>query len=152
MKIEVNIQKKYAVMIVVAFLVLAGVLIVFAYGTNNPSVVGHSAGEIEMSCFIARGFESTTISLISYVGDDPGIPVSDLVTFRANGANLIPGPYIAADYFGVSCNSGWVMTGCTHIGYGIGDSDVLLSNNGCYANENDGASGSNSVDVVCCKG
>ena len=47
MKIEVNLQKKYFFAILSAAVILAAVFGVYAYGTSNPAVFGHSAGEIE---------------------------------------------------------------------------------------------------------
>jgi len=46
MKFEVNIEKKYALSLIASILVLAVAMGAFAYGTNNPQVFGHSAGEI----------------------------------------------------------------------------------------------------------
>ena len=46
MKIEVNIEKRYAYAIFGILFLALGILIVNAYGTSNPAVVGHSAGEI----------------------------------------------------------------------------------------------------------
>ena len=47
MKIEVNIEKKYAIFIIVGVLILAGVIVAYAYGTSNPSVFGHSFEELQ---------------------------------------------------------------------------------------------------------
>ena len=47
MKIEVNIEKRYFFVIIGAILLLGGVIFVYAYGGNNPSVIGHSLGEID---------------------------------------------------------------------------------------------------------
>ena len=48
MKIEVNVDKKIALIVLgMMFLLLGGV--VYAYGTSSPSTFGHSAGEIDLS-------------------------------------------------------------------------------------------------------
>jgi len=47
MKLELNIEKKYFLAILSAVVILAAVFGVYAYGTSNPAVFGHSAGEIE---------------------------------------------------------------------------------------------------------
>jgi len=47
MKLEVDVSKKYAFAIVGALLIIAGVIGIVAYGGTEPTVVGHSAGEIE---------------------------------------------------------------------------------------------------------
>ena len=47
MKVELNIEKKYFFAILSAAVILAAVFGVYAYGTSNPAVFGHSAGEIE---------------------------------------------------------------------------------------------------------
>ncbi|MBU2053028.1 MAG: hypothetical protein KJ721_02165 [Nanoarchaeota archaeon] len=46
MKIEVNIEKRYTYAIFGVLFLALGIFIVNAYGTSNPAVVGHSAGEI----------------------------------------------------------------------------------------------------------
>ena len=46
MKLEVNIEKRYAFVIVASLFILAGAIVAYAYGTNNPSVFGHSADEV----------------------------------------------------------------------------------------------------------
>ncbi len=49
MKLEVNIDKKYLMIILGVIFLLAG-SVVYAYGGSQPSVVGHSAGEVEYTC------------------------------------------------------------------------------------------------------
>ena len=48
MKIEVNINKKFALMILGAFLIMAGTIYANAYGGSSPVVMGHSGGEIDV--------------------------------------------------------------------------------------------------------
>ena len=48
MKLEVNIKKKYFFTILASVLILVAIIGTVAYGTNNPSVFGHSAGEVEI--------------------------------------------------------------------------------------------------------
>ena len=51
MKIEVNVEKKYAFLILGALLIIGAVVIGVAYNSGGPpSVVGHSADEIEGVC------------------------------------------------------------------------------------------------------
>lgn len=51
MKIEVNIEKKHAFMILGAILIIGGIFAVNAYGTSNPSQFGHSASEVAPGAF-----------------------------------------------------------------------------------------------------
>jgi hypothetical protein len=53
MKIEVNINKTYFMIILGVMFLLAGGL-VYAYGGSSPSVVGHSANEIELPSNVCR--------------------------------------------------------------------------------------------------
>ncbi|MEK6890259.1 MAG: hypothetical protein AABX35_03670 [Nanoarchaeota archaeon] len=46
MKIEVNLKKRYFIFILASALLLSSLIAVYAYGTNNPSIFGHSAGEV----------------------------------------------------------------------------------------------------------
>lgn len=55
MKIEVNIEKKYFVILLSAVIITGGVFAVFAFGGNQPSVVGHSVSEIDWSQPIQSG-------------------------------------------------------------------------------------------------
>ena len=47
MKVEVNIEKKYAFAIIIGLLIVAGTIVAYAYGTSSPSVFGHSFDELE---------------------------------------------------------------------------------------------------------
>ena len=49
MKIEVNINKKFALMIFGAFLIMAGIFYANAYGGSEPDVMGHSGSEIDVN-------------------------------------------------------------------------------------------------------
>jgi len=46
MKIEVNINKKYFYTIVALLIIIGGVFVVYAFGTNDPATFGHSMGEL----------------------------------------------------------------------------------------------------------
>jgi hypothetical protein len=52
MKIEINVNKVYFMFTLFFILLIVGSLVVYAWGTNNPSVFGHSSGEIigALSC------------------------------------------------------------------------------------------------------
>ena len=49
MKIEVNLEKRYAYLIIGLLILVFGFFVVNAYGTSNPAVFGHSAGELEIA-------------------------------------------------------------------------------------------------------
>ncbi len=49
MKIEVNIEKKYAWLILGFLFLITGIIAINAYGTPTPSVFGHSISEINWS-------------------------------------------------------------------------------------------------------
>lgn len=50
MKVEINLKKRYFIFILVSALLIGGLIAVYAYGTNNPSVFGHSANELTGVC------------------------------------------------------------------------------------------------------
>ncbi len=50
----VNIKKRFAYAIIGLLVLAVGVFVVNAFGTSNPSVMGHSAGEIDWSEFIPQ--------------------------------------------------------------------------------------------------
>ena len=50
MKIEVNIEKRYAYIIIGVLILVFGFLVVNAYGGTQPNVMGHSVGEIDGVC------------------------------------------------------------------------------------------------------
>ncbi|PIN89596.1 hypothetical protein COU60_03225 [Candidatus Pacearchaeota archaeon CG10_big_fil_rev_8_21_14_0_10_34_76] len=52
---QINIEKKHAFMILGAIFILSGVILVYAFGTNNPPVFGHSPGEIAPGTFNGTG-------------------------------------------------------------------------------------------------
>lgn len=61
MRIELNIEKKYAFMIIALFSALTGMLVVYAYGGNTPTSVGHSIGELDKpaSCLAGQFLQWT---------------------------------------------------------------------------------------------
>lgn len=52
MKIEVNLTKTKFFILLGAILLLAGIFVVYAFGGSQPSIVGHSVGEIDWSSLI----------------------------------------------------------------------------------------------------
>lgn len=51
MKLEVNVKKKYFFIILGVIFIFLGLLAVYAFGTDNPSVFGHSPSEIGPGSF-----------------------------------------------------------------------------------------------------
>ncbi len=51
MKLEVNLNKNYVYAILGSIIVVLGIIAVAAFNTNNPSVFGHSPGEIAPGTF-----------------------------------------------------------------------------------------------------
>lgn len=47
MKIEVNIEKRYVLMIAASVFIIGAIIGVIAYGTSSPSSFGHSFGELD---------------------------------------------------------------------------------------------------------
>lgn len=64
MKIEVNLEKKYFYSILAVIIIVGGVFVVNAYGTNNPQVFGHSSGEVDVVV------EGTTKTLQNAIDND----------------------------------------------------------------------------------
>lgn len=58
MEFNISVEKKYFFGILGALFVLAGLFAVYAYGTNEPEVFGHSVGEldIKLDCAYAYRF------------------------------------------------------------------------------------------------
>ena len=64
MKLEVNISKAKFFSILGAVLVLAGALFAYAYGTNSPSVFGHSIQEVDgITCTAGQAITRDTTGL-----------------------------------------------------------------------------------------
>lgn len=76
MKLEVEIQKKYAFMIFGAILILAGAITIYAYNESTPNVVGHHANDIQYSGGLLKDYL-----------DDVGARLGDLETFSSG--NLV---------------------------------------------------------------
>tara|TARA_Y100000310_G_C20483978_1_gene716033 strand:+ start:86 stop:625 length:540 start_codon:yes stop_codon:yes gene_type:complete len=76
MKLEVNIEKKYAFMIGAAILIFAGVMAVYAFSPTavggNPEVFGHSSGEIRVDSNNDGNIDLNDKTLQEYI-DDVGL-------------------------------------------------------------------------------
>ena len=72
MKVELNIEKKYFFAILSSVIILAAVFGVYAYGTNTPSVFGHSAGELAIT--LSNGSVTSLQNAITnnYIGGGGG--------------------------------------------------------------------------------
>ena len=78
MKFEINVEKKYMYIIIALSVVLAGLVFVVAYNTNNPQVLGHTPGEIGPGTFAGGGayeFPGNSPVKISYLY--PGLGTGD---------------------------------------------------------------------------
>ena len=61
MKVNLNLKKEYVYGIVGLLILATGFLIVNAYGTNDPSVFGHSADELDLSESISRVYNKVYV-------------------------------------------------------------------------------------------
>lgn len=110
MKIEVNIEKKYALAILGLLVIIASLIVGYAYNSNgaggNPTVAGHSVDEIDWSKPIPGNINlNGNISLKgicinnecktnwSHIGGNSGgviLNVSGTVTIRWTSISLVP--------------------------------------------------------------
>jgi hypothetical protein len=73
MKIEVNVEKKHAFLILSAILIIGGIFAVKAYGTTNPAVFGHSASEVDPDVFAGGSAGAFTFPGKVRIGGLPSI-------------------------------------------------------------------------------
>ena len=72
MKIEVDINKKYFVLLVVFGLLIVGIVGVVAYGTDVPVNFGHSVGEINWDEAITKNITAAGGASNSFVAGGGG--------------------------------------------------------------------------------
>ena len=90
MKITINLEKKHIYFLALLVVVLIGVTLVVAYGTSDPSKLGHTAGEIEFGDFLVipgAGGEKAYIGGDG-VGNDVQIGSSNSDVSQVNFLNL----------------------------------------------------------------
>jgi len=167
-KLEINMTNKWLYSLIAVGVLLALGVGVYAYQSDmragNPSVMGHSAGEIyvefngavvslqtaldnlslqtaldkiNLNCLTVRAYENGNYFII----DGSGI-VSDIVNFTSQSERLM----------GVTGKNDWIITGCTHGSYGDhNDIDFYMFNNGCFFDTHDGTEDENLIDARFCK-
>jgi len=116
MKIEVNLQKKYFFAILSAAVILAAVFGVYAYGTSNPAVFGHTAEELAIT--LPNGSTSTLQQAITnnYIGGG-GSSVSN--TYNINGSGSFLVKKVTFGYYSICLLSVDGRVACAgHYGYG----------------------------------
>jgi hypothetical protein len=165
MRIEVNIKKKYFFSILAVVLLIGAGLFVYAFGGNSPQIMGHSAGELEIT--LANGttvnFQTAiTNNLIGGNGGGLGITyfiVPEILTnsnINKSGAwktwslNNVPNSASAVLVFGK-----WTLANAQYRDGMInvrnplvGSTIPLLANYGTRSNEFDSSSGFAIVPVT----
>ena len=129
MKLEVNISKKYFFIILGVLLLLIGVLLVNAYGTNDPPVFGHSVEELDgfPNCASGRYLRHNN-GVWSCHLDQTGGGVLQQTTSSRTGTTgtVVSDP----------CPSGYIRSGCSG------------GNVGANENYRIGPSGSNRCEIT----
>ncbi len=96
MKIEVDFSKTKLFIILGVVLLLAGTFFVYAYGTNNPPVFGHTIQEVDgITCSAGQAVTRTNASGWSCVSITSGSSGVSSVT-GASGSGIISSPTTGA--------------------------------------------------------
>ncbi len=106
MKIKINFNKKTAMIAFGIIFLLAGSL-VYAYGTSNPAVFGHSSGEVSLS---GIGLQTTFVSGSSGLACPSGYEL----TGCGSSDSLTSSAYASTD--GKCYGSGKIYAICTKLG------------------------------------
>ena len=95
-----------------------------------------------------------------------GLTRNDIVTLHGgkdsggnaipnDGLRVTPGASSRHDWFGMHCkaDNGYTLFGCAHAASdnGRGDTDVIMTDTGCFAGDNDGDDLKNYLDIRCCR-
>jgi len=91
MKIEVNLEKKYFFAVLSAVIIFAALIGVYAYGTSNPSVFGHSAAEIEGGIAGGIVLKNSTTQITTHPAVWQWTTLLTLTTTATSGTVLING-------------------------------------------------------------
>ena len=171
-KLEINMTNKWLYSLIAVGIVLALGVGVYAYQSNmragNPSIMGHSAGEIHVEvrgqiktlqevidlgnlganlrCVTVRAYENTSYFVVDTFGIS-GITAQEVVDFVPN-QNYPVWPRL----IGITAKNGWAITGCAHASGEDGyDIDFFMFNNGCFFDANDGSKDMNLIDARFCR-
>src|SRR3989344_7768380 len=108
MKIEVTLEKKYALMIAASILIIGAIIGVIAYGTSSPSSFGHSFGELDG---VQKAITGTCAlgSAIKTINAD-GTVVCESIS--ASGVVLGGGDIVATSSTGSSSCVSWGSATC----------------------------------------
>jgi len=141
MEFNISIEKRYFFTILGALFLITGIFAVYAYGTNEPEVFGHSVGEldIKLDCTYA----------IRNAGEEPVIISGDASAIESIG---IGGGF--DEKWGLGCVNDYKKTGCylaDFTGESI-DSDVASTSDGqgCVTDDEE-YNACAGLSIVCCK-
>lgn len=178
MKIEVKIEKRYAFMILGALIIIAGLIGVIAYGTNNPPVFGHSAGELDVTIggntytlqqAIDQNLFGGSVQVAQAVRKDGAADSGSSSTNRP--IVTLQGPssaFVALNDVspasgtsqesrtgldGVVCALGWKLASCSIMYEGGSNNDVFPYVNGCITDrfDDEGSASKMEMTIVCVK-
>lgn len=112
MQFNINVEKRYFFGILGAILLIAGMFAVYAYGTNEPEVFGHSVGEldIKLDCAYAYRFGNEE-PLVNVLSGNPEAFESLGIAESGNDSALW-GLGCVNDYQKTSCHM-WLTDGST---------------------------------------
>ncbi|NPE26519.1 tail fiber protein [Methanococcoides sp. SA1] len=122
--VKIDLQKRDFVWVLILF----SVSVVFAYGSSNPDIMGHSAGElnIEDTNVITNCPDNQFLD-----GDGSCLTAAEVVAAGGSGAGVPVGAIMA--FYSASCPSGWVLANGAS-----GTPDLRGSFvRGMYGNQND---------------
>ncbi len=181
MKIEVKIEKRYAFMILGSLIVIAGLIGVIAYGTNNPPVFGHSAGELDVtiggntytlqqaidqnlfggSVEVAQAFRkdgqsgdtgTTSVKRPIFTLQGPSNAFVAVNDVSAASNSFWKGTSYDNKLDGIACAPGWKLAGCWESTYTNPSDDIIPYVNGCVTNDFDDSDTANiEMSIICVK-
>ncbi len=147
MEFHINVEKKYFFGILTAILMVAGLFAVYAYGTNEPEVFGHSVGEVDikLDCAYAHRFVNEEPLVRVRSGNSDAFEAIGMGESGNNSAN-----------WGLGCTNGYQKTSCsvwlTDGGQAEPRYDTFAREDGnnCLTDNEEFDSGA-VVEVGCCK-
>jgi hypothetical protein len=96
MKFEVNIEKKYAFVIIGLLVLVAGLIVGYAYGGNAPQIMGHSAGELDITLTngsVVSLQSAVSGNMLSAAQQQPLCPLNSVLTYNSSGWSCVKSVY-----------------------------------------------------------
>lgn len=136
-KVKLDLSWRVWSLIIGAFILIGFLGVSYAYGSSSPSIMGHSAGELNISLDCIQVHRYNFDAAYTTAGEE----------YKSAFENYLDGLNT-----GITCINGYTLTGCfLGIGGGSYYSDIWGSKENTCSTDDEERAGGAYLTAICCK-